>query len=142
MGQLCRERFGENNVYNIGYLGYSGSVTAAHEWDQPPVKMKVNPALPGSVEDLFHESFPFSCAFTLFKTIQEKRKKVIHPSLSQYLATPRLERFIGVVYKPATERWSHYSSVSLSEQFDAVVFMDQTRALCPLSEVKGIRKEE
>jgi erythromycin esterase-like protein len=44
----------------------------------------------------------------------------------------RLERAIGVVYRPQTERWSHYFEVRLADQLDAVIHVDHTRALEPL----------
>ena len=45
---------------------------------------------------------------------------------------PRLERAIGVIYRPDTERQSHYFQASLSSQFDAVLHFDHTRAVRPL----------
>ncbi len=129
LGQLCREHFGPNHVYLLGFLGYTGTVTAAHDWDEPPATMKVNPALPGSVEFILHERFPFKNQILIFKSLKKGTKSTADEQQCQTFSKPLLERFIGVVYRPSTEKVSHYATVSLSNQFDAIVFMDHTRAL-------------
>lgn len=120
IGQLVRDSYGKQAV-NVGFTTYSGTVTAASDWDEPGQRRRVRPALPGSYESLLHDvDLP---AFLLKFNNQE---------LSDELRIPRLERAIGVVYKPDTERISHYFVAALSEQFDAVIHFDKTRAIEPL----------
>jgi erythromycin esterase-like protein len=117
VGQLVRERYGPAGVLT-GFTTYDGTVTAASDWDAPAERKRVRPALPGTYEALFHETgLP---AFLL----RLKR--------AEYLSEPRLERAIGVIYRPDTERISHYFYARLAEQFDAVVHFDRTRAVEPL----------
>lgn len=120
IGQLVRNSYGKQAV-NVGFTTYSGTVTAASDWDEPGQRRRVRPALPGSYESLLHDvDLP---AFLLKFNNQE---------LSDELRIPRLERAIGVVYRPDTERISHYFVAALSEQFDAVIHFDKTRAIEPL----------
>jgi erythromycin esterase-like protein/predicted phosphoribosyltransferase len=121
VGQLVRQRYGSNAVL-VGFTTYSGTVTAASEWDGPAHRKRVRPALAGSYEQLFHEAeLP---RFLLpFRTDLE---------LASVLAMPRLERAIGVLYLPETERASHYFHARLPEQFDYVLHFDETRAVEPL----------
>lgn len=120
LGQLARERFGRA-CCAIGMTTHDGEVTAAHEWEEPAALRLVQPSLPGSYERLFHDTgwrafvLPLSTA-----------------DVTSALAGPRLERAIGVLYRPETERPSHYFSARLPEQFDVVVHVDRTRALQPL----------
>ncbi|MDR3402058.1 MAG: erythromycin esterase family protein [Chthoniobacter sp.] len=121
LGQLVRERFG-NRCVNIGFTTYSGTVTAASDWDGPAERKAVRPGLPGSYEKLFHDvGHP---RFWL-----EFRK---HPEVAAQLRARALERAIGVIYRPETERLSHYFHARLSDQFDAVLHFDHTRAVEPL----------
>jgi erythromycin esterase-like protein len=120
LGQLARERFG-SACCSIGMTTHDGEVTAAHEWDEPAALRTVRPSLPGSYERLFHEvGVP---AFVARLSV---------PDVAAALAGPRFERAIGVIYRPETERASHYFSARLPEQFDLVVHVDRTRALEPL----------
>jgi erythromycin esterase-like protein len=122
VGQLARERFGDA-CCAIGMTTHDGEVTAAHEWDQPAALRTVLPSWSGSFERLFHDiGLP---SFALRLSVQELRLA---------LGGPRLERAIGVLYRPETERASHYFSARLPEQFDLVVHIDRTRALEPLEE--------
>ena len=121
LGQLMRERFG-NQCVNIGFTTYAGTVMAASEWDGPAERKTVRPGLPGSYEKLFHEvQHP---RFWL-----EFRK---YPEVAARLRAEALERAIGVIYRPETERLSHYFHARLSDQFDAVLHFDHTRAVEPL----------
>ena len=121
VGQLVRERYGREAVL-IGFTTYSGTVTAASNWDAPAERKQVRPALPGSLETIFHETaVP---RFLLDLRTGESAATALH--------APRLERAIGVIYKPETERASHYFHARLAEQFDAVLHFDQTRAVEPL----------
>jgi erythromycin esterase-like protein len=121
VGQLVRERHPDEAVL-VGFTTYSGSVTAASDWDEPAERKRVRPGLEGSCEDLFHE-------VNIRKFLLTLRD---HRHLYRQLAAPLLERAIGVVYRPETERWSHYFHARLSEQFDAVIHFDRTRAVEPL----------
>jgi erythromycin esterase-like protein/predicted phosphoribosyltransferase len=121
VGQLIRERHpGECRL--IGFTTYTGTVTAADEWDAPADRKAVRPALPNSVEHLFHEvgSKEFLLSFELT------------PPAADVLRSARLERAIGVIYRPQTERQSHYFHARVADQFDAVIHIDETRAVEPL----------
>ncbi|HEY4581286.1 MAG TPA: erythromycin esterase family protein [Lysobacter sp.] len=122
LGQLCREQFGGEAAL-IGFGTHGGTVAAADDWDSPMRVMDVRPSMAGSVERQFHEA--------------GEPRGVLHlhdadAGLRRDLLAERLERFIGVIYRPDTERWSHYAEVSLARQFDAYVWFDETRALEPL----------
>lgn len=121
LGQLAREHYG-TKCRLIGFTTYSGTVTAASQWGAIAERKVVRPALDGSVEELFHEtgrsSFVVSAALD-------------HLALEP-LDAVRLGRAIGVIYLPETERQSHYYHVRPSEQFDAIIHIDETRALEPL----------
>ena len=121
VGQLVRERWGGEAVL-IGFSTYSGTVTAASNWDEPPQLKQVRPALPGSYEALFHE-------VGLPRFLLPLRGDGAAPAA---LREPRLERAIGVIYRPETERFSHYFHARLPDQFDAVLHFDETRAVEPL----------
>lgn len=121
VGQLARERYGHNAVL-VGLTTYGGTVTAASNWDAPAERKRVRPALPGSFESVFHDA-----ALPRFLlTLRNDRHT------ADALREPMLERAIGVIYKPETERQSHYFRARLSDQFDAVIHFDETRAVEPL----------
>jgi erythromycin esterase-like protein len=130
VGQLVRERYGRDAVL-IGFSTYSGTVTAATEWGGPAERKRVRPALPASYEALFHE-------LDLGRFLVVLRDDAAIASLRR----PRLERAIGVIYRPETERLSHYFSARLPEQFDAVLHFDQTRAVEPLERTATWEKGE
>ena len=120
VGQLIREHYGREAVL-IGFSTYRGTVTAASNWDGPMERKAVQPALAYSYEALFHEvGIP---RFLL--TLNDN-------SVADPLKEQRLERAIGVIYLPKTERLSHYFYVSLPAQFHAVLHFDETHALEPL----------
>ena len=121
LGQLARERFGHQAVL-IGFTTHSGTVTAASEWDAPAERKRVRPAVPESYEMLFHHA-----GHPRFWLEFEK-----HPEVAFNLRGARLERAIGVIYRPETELGSHYFTARLPDQFDAVLHFDQTRAVEPL----------
>jgi erythromycin esterase-like protein len=121
VGQLTREKYGGDAVL-IGFSTHHGSVTAASDWGSPAERKRVRPALRDSYEALFHAT---------------GRKRFLlawHESdtVADHLRAPRLERAIGVIYRPETERQSHYFQARLSDQFDAVLHFDETRAVKPL----------
>ena len=120
VGQLVRERFG-TEAFLLGQTTYEGTVTAASDWDAPAERKRVRPGLAGSYERLLHETG--AAAFWL---------DLRDPPLQRLLKDERLERAIGVIYQPRTERQSHYFHTRLVEQFDAVLHIDATTALQPL----------
>ena len=120
VGQLVRERYQQDAVL-VGLTTHHGTVTASSGWDSNAERKRVRPALPDSYEALLHETGIPSFLLPL----RDNR-------VSKYLREKRLERAIGVVYLPETERWSHYFFSSLPEQFDVVLHFDETRAVEPL----------
>ncbi len=122
ISHLIRERHDMETLL-IGFSTYEGTVTAASDWDTPEENKRMRKALQGSVESLFHRV--------------EVKNFILNlrdfPEVRTVLAPPRLERFIGVIYRPGTERLSHYSKVRLPEEFDAIIHIDETQALQPLS---------
>ena len=123
IGQLCRERFGDRAVL-IGFGTHSGTVAAASDWEAPMQVMDVVPSLPDSYERQFHASDAGRALVDL--------RDGEHPTLRNALMEDRLERFIGVIYRPDTERWSHYAQATLPRQFDAFTWFDRTTAVTPL----------
>ena len=121
VGQLVRVR-NPISTKLIGFTTYDGTVTAASDWDAPAERKRVRPALEGSYESVFHEVG--YRRFLLDLTIDNEARRA--------LTTPRLERAIGVIYRPETERLSHYFHTVLPNQFDAVLHYDTTRAVEPL----------
>jgi erythromycin esterase-like protein len=125
LGQLVRERHG-SDARSIGFTTYTGEVIAASDWGAPAERKQVRPALAGSVERLFHETG----RSRFFLPIPPGSE--VHDAL----AADRLERAIGVIYRPETERLSHYFRARLADQFDAVIHFDRTQALTPLDPVQ------
>jgi erythromycin esterase-like protein len=121
VGQLVRERHGPESAL-IGFTTHQGMVTAASNWDGPAERKRVRPSLPGSYEALFHETGVPRFLLTLRAGNET----------AEGLHDPRLERAIGVIYRPDTERISHYFLARLADQFDAVLHFDETRAVEPL----------
>jgi erythromycin esterase-like protein/predicted phosphoribosyltransferase len=121
LGKLVRERH-PGDCLLAGFTTYSGTVTAADDWGGPAERKNVSPALPGSFEELFHELGEESFAFPLRSPSRA----------ADVLREARLERAIGVVYRPQTERQSHYFRARLADQFDVVIHFDDTRAVEPL----------
>jgi erythromycin esterase-like protein len=122
VGQLMRQRH-PGAVVNVGFTTYTGSVLAAEAWGTAGKVRTVLPSLPGSYGALFHQAGVGSFLLPL---------RGAEP-LAKELAAPRLQRAIGVIYLPRTERASHYFNARLSRQFDAVVHIDQSRAVTPLA---------
>jgi erythromycin esterase-like protein len=120
VGQLARQRCGRDCLL-IGLTTFDGSVTAASAWGSRAERWRVSPALTNSHEALLHQvGLP---AFWVSTS---------EPVVANELRTPRLERAIGVVYRPHTERQSHYFPARLADQFDVVLHLDRTIALEPL----------
>jgi erythromycin esterase-like protein len=133
LGQLVRERY-EKRSKLVGFTTFAGSVTAAADWDEPAERKRVRPALGGSFEELFHEVGVPNFFLPLDDTASAESEEQMEGAL---LPKRRLERAIGVIYRPETERWSHYFNANLGEQFDGVIHIDQTRALEPLERTAG-----
>jgi protein-L-isoaspartate(D-aspartate) O-methyltransferase len=130
VGHLCRQTFGDS-AYLIGFGTDHGTVAAAHEWDGPMEAMAIRPAHAQSYERLCHDSgVP---AFALH--LRAPRRAAVR----QELAAPRLERAIGVVYRPETELQSHYFHAVLPYQFDEFVWFDETRAVRPVTDAEARR---
>ncbi|WP_447980055.1 erythromycin esterase family protein [Candidatus Nitrospira bockiana] len=125
VGQLVRERYGRQ-ARLIGLTTYTGTVTAASDWDAPMERKQVRPALPESYESLFHQV-----------GIRTFLVSTGDPRLEGVLRERRLERAIGVVYLPESERVSHYFYATLPDQFDAVLHVDETHAVEPLDRPAG-----
>jgi len=124
IGQLAKERFG-GDARLIGFGTHHGTVAAADDWDEPMDVKAVKPSLAGSYERASHDS-------GVPRFLLDLREGALAGPLEEALLEPRLERFIGVIYRPATERWSHYAEAVLPNQFDAWVWFDETRAVTPL----------
>ena len=120
VGQLVRQQYGQE-AFLVGFTTYDGTVTAASDWGAPAERKSVRPALPGSYEALFHD-----VAIARFLLLLRDG------NLRAGLRERRLERAIGVIYRPETERASHFFHASLPDQFDAVLHFDRTRAVEPL----------
>jgi protein-L-isoaspartate(D-aspartate) O-methyltransferase len=126
VGELSRAQWGQG-AYLVGFGTDRGTVAAASNWDEPMQRMRVRPAHPLSYERLFHDSgLP---AFALH--LRDPRRRAVRDEL----LPPRLERAIGVVYRPDMEMASHYFEARLPDQFDEYLWFDQTRAVTPLDAV-------
>jgi erythromycin esterase-like protein len=126
VGQLARERFGSDAVL-VGFSTYAGTVTAASNWDAPAERKRVRPGLPGSFEALFH-------GVGISDFLLDLRP---NSPAANALDEVRLERAIGVIYQPRTERVSHYFEALLPRQFDAMIHFDVTEAVEPLDRTAG-----
>jgi len=131
VGQLVREQFGRA-AFLVGFTTYSGTVTAASDWNGEAERKIVRPALTESYEALFH-----ACGIGNFFLDLRRPTEAVAA-----LAVPRLERAIGVIYRPETERLSHYFAAVLARQFDAVLHYDHTRAVEPLERTPGWERGE
>lgn len=122
IGQLVREEYGDT-AYLIGFSTYQGTVTAASEWGDDPEQKTIVPGMPGSYEALFHEV--------------NHKNFLLHlkddKDLDHYLHLPRLLRAIGVLYRPDTERESHYFFTQLPYQFDTIIHIDKSTAVQPIN---------
>src|SRR5260370_16312212 len=121
VGQLVRERYGGDAVL-VGFTTHHGTVTAASDWNGPAERKRVRPALAGSYEEMFHDT-------AIAQFLLTWREGDTEP---EGLRDRKLERAIGVIYRPETERMSHYFWARLRDQFDAVVHFDETRPAEPL----------
>jgi protein-L-isoaspartate(D-aspartate) O-methyltransferase len=131
IGHLCRQEFGDLS-YSIGFGTNSGTVAAASNWDEPMQVKTVRPGLAGSYERLCHETGNPR----FFLPLRGLASTMPLGGLLQ----PRLERAIGVIYRPETELQSHYFEAVLPRQFDEYIWLDETKAVTPLNtkELKGL----
>jgi protein-L-isoaspartate(D-aspartate) O-methyltransferase len=131
IGQLCRQQFGPA-AYAIGFGTHTGTVAAATDWDGPMLTKTVRPSLERSYERLCHESGIPRFLLPL--------RPPAASGVRQGLMSPRLERAIGVIYRPETELQSHYFQAVLPRQFDEYIWFDRTRAVTPFvtEELKGM----
>jgi erythromycin esterase-like protein len=124
IGQLVKEKW-DVRAHLIGFGTHTGTVAAADDWDEPMKIKRVRPSLAESHERMAHDS-------GVGRFLLDLREGEVGRDLREELCEPRLERFIGVIYRPETERWSHYSEAILPKQFDAYVWFDETSAVTPL----------
>lgn len=128
VGQLMRERHGDDAML-VGFTTFNGTVAAASEWDAPVEIKRVRDALPGSIERLCHETG--DARFLL----------MLRDPAAAALSRSMLERAIGVIYLPETERQSHYFDANVRDQFDVLLHFDATRAVEPLDRVQAPARE-
>ena len=124
LGHLCRQRYGDT-AFLVGFGTDRGTVAAAHEWDRPMRIMSLRPGHPESYEWLCHETG----VEAFFLHLRAPARGEVRSEL----AAPRLERAVGVVYRPETELQSHYFHASLPYQFDEYIWFDETRAVRPVT---------
>ncbi|MDT8399617.1 MAG: protein-L-isoaspartate(D-aspartate) O-methyltransferase [Pseudomonadales bacterium] len=127
VGYLCRRHFAEE-AYLVGFGTHEGTVAAASDWGAPMEIKSVRPSHPDSYERLCHDAGLNAFMLPL---------KHGQPKLVQALRQPRLERAIGVIYRPETEMASHYFSACLPRQFDEYIWFDRTRAVDALGPESG-----
>ena len=120
VGQLVRQKYGDENVVLVGFGSYEGSVIAGAFWDAPMEHMSVPPAREGSWENVLHEA-GVGDTLLITRDLQD-----------EVFRTRRGHRAIGVVYNPARERYGNYVPTTLPERYDAFLYLDKTSALHPL----------
>jgi len=123
LGQIARQRH-PGDVALVGFTTHEGTVIASHDWDEPAERKRVRSSLPGSWEELMHEA-----SLPRFYLTASDMKRVIGDGVE------RLQRAIGVVYRPQTERRSHYLHARLADEFDIVIHIDATRGVEPLDPI-------
>jgi protein-L-isoaspartate(D-aspartate) O-methyltransferase len=132
IGHLCKENFGDK-CYNIGFGTHTGTVAASKNWGEPMEIMSVNNSLEDSYENLCHRTNVPNFTLPL-------REEHVEKKLRNFLSTPRLERAIGVIYRPETERMSHYFKAALPSQFDEYIWFNKTKAITPIATQRTMTK--
>jgi erythromycin esterase-like protein len=128
IGSLCRDRFGAR-AFHVGFGTDHGTVAAASDWDGPMEIKTVRPARRDSYEWLCHAAERPGFLLSL--------RDPVRPEVREELGPARLERAIGVIYRPETELQSHYFEATLPDQFDAWIWFDETSAVQPLAGLAG-----
>jgi erythromycin esterase-like protein len=136
VGQLIREDH-EGDAFLIGFTTHTGTVAAATDWDASVERKSVRPSLPDSYERAFHDA-----GIPAFLLSLQAGTRLDRGGAADLLRPRRLERAIGVIYRPETERLSHYFHAALPDQFDAVIHFDETTAVTPLELVPGWHSAE
>lgn len=121
LGELARARYGANTML-IGFSTHHGTVTAADAWDAPALAHMLPPAVPNSYEEVFHATEIPSFWLALRR----------HPRLRLWDSAPHLERANGAILAPGSEPEESYVASHLSQQFDAIIHLDETHAIEPL----------
>lgn len=121
IGQLVTEKYPDKS-FRIGFSTSRGTVTAATDWDGPAETKTLREPLGGSYEEIFSQLDKKRFFFDLTTGGEAVR----------LLREERLQRAIGVIYRPETERMSHYFYACLPRQFDFMIHIDKTEALQPL----------
>ncbi len=124
VGELCRKRFGDD-LYSIGFGTHTGTVAAASDWGEPMEIMKIRPSQTDSYEHICHDAAVANFFLPMKGSLQAQRALA-------GLAKPRLERAIGVIYRPQSELSSHYFQAVLPDQFDEYIWLDETSAVTPI----------
>lgn len=131
VGQLIREKYGERETCLLGFTTHTGTVAAADNWDEPAQVKQIRPSRKDSCEQIFHQTgLP-----RFFLNLRDAEMKDL-------LNRPQLTRAIGVIYRPQTERASHYFAARLSGQFDGIIHFNETRAVTPLDDTSGWAKDD
>ena len=131
LGQMVRSMYGKDKVKIFGFYTHKGTVTASEEWGQPCKKFELKESLEGSCERYFHEvckSKDIKQFFINTDTIDRNKEN--------FFTIPRLQRYVGVNYCPETELQSHYSEGKIGDQYDVIVYVDETKALEELDKDK------
>jgi len=140
VGQYTRHMFGLENTYSIGFSTFTGTVTAANNWDEPGKTMKVRPAEEESYENMFHQvGVPNFCLRFRANPGSPGLTRAEEEFAEALKGVQRTERAIGVLYRPASEKTSHMFKAKLSQQFDCLIHLDTTSALTPIDVGVGTR---
>ena len=120
IGQLARERYGEDDTVLVGFGSYRGTVIAGDSWDAPWAEMRVPPAREDTWEDVLHKATARDALY------------VFPPDVSKEMSEWRGHRAIGVVYRPQYERYGNYVPTVLPRRYDAFLYIDQSKGVRPL----------
>jgi erythromycin esterase len=120
-GQLAREKYGEENVFLLGFGSYEGTVIASYEWGASMEEMAVPPARKGSIEEFLHRESAKDKLLLFDREVDDK------------FSNPYPHRAIGVVYHPGIEMYGNYVPSVMSARYNAFLYIDKTHALHPLN---------
>jgi len=143
VGQLMRTQFGLNKTFNIGFSTYRGTVTAAKNWDEAAQCDQVRNGIYGSWEHILHAASDFIHNKDYYLIFRSNNPSVkVDPGLVESMSGVRLERYIGVIYRPDTEKASHYCNSNLTKEFDAIMYLDETHAVQPIDKTEPWEHEK